>query len=37
MFQQDAMDLYERVDVGARVRVLGPSQMGMGTSPGRPA
>jgi lipoprotein-anchoring transpeptidase ErfK/SrfK len=34
MFQQDAMDLYERVDVGARVRVLGPSQTGMGTSPG---
>lgn len=37
MFQQDAMDLYERVRTGARVRVLGPTETGMGTSPGRPA
>jgi lipoprotein-anchoring transpeptidase ErfK/SrfK len=37
MFQQDAMDLYARVESGARVRVLGPSEMGMGTTPGRPA
>lgn len=34
MFQQDAMDLYERVRPGARVRVLGPDETGMGTSPG---
>lgn len=37
MFQQDAMDLYERVRKGARVRVLGPSETGLGTSPERPA
>lgn len=37
MFQQDAMDLYERVRVGARVRVLGPGETGLGTTPGRPA
>jgi lipoprotein-anchoring transpeptidase ErfK/SrfK len=37
MFQQDAMDLYARVEAGARVRVLGPSETGMGTTPGRPA
>lgn len=34
MFQQDAMDLYERVRTGARVRVLGPNETGMGTTPG---
>jgi lipoprotein-anchoring transpeptidase ErfK/SrfK len=33
MFQQDAMDLYERVRPGARVRVLGPHETGLGTVP----
>jgi lipoprotein-anchoring transpeptidase ErfK/SrfK len=33
MFQQDAMDLYERVGVGVRVRVLGPDESGLGTLP----
>ena len=37
MFQQDAMDLYQRVEAGARVRVLGPSETGLGTAQGRPA
>jgi lipoprotein-anchoring transpeptidase ErfK/SrfK len=33
MFQQDAMDLYERVELGTRVRVLGPAESGYGTMP----
>jgi lipoprotein-anchoring transpeptidase ErfK/SrfK len=33
MFQQDAMDLYERVELGTPVRVLGPSETGYGTFP----
>jgi lipoprotein-anchoring transpeptidase ErfK/SrfK len=33
MFQQDAMDLYERVDPGTRVLVLGPGETGYGTVP----
>jgi lipoprotein-anchoring transpeptidase ErfK/SrfK len=33
MFQQDAMDLFERVEIGTRVRVLGPSETGYGTVP----
>jgi len=33
MFQQDAMDLYERVQPGARVHVLGPGETGLGTVP----
>jgi lipoprotein-anchoring transpeptidase ErfK/SrfK len=33
MYQQDAMDLYERVDLGTRVRVLGPDESGYGTVP----
>ena len=33
MFQQDAMDLYERVRPGARVDVLGPHETGLGTVP----
>ena len=33
MFQQDAMDLYERVRPGARVHVLGPHETGLGTVP----
>jgi len=33
MFQQDAMDLYERVRPGARVHVLGPHETGLGTTP----
>jgi lipoprotein-anchoring transpeptidase ErfK/SrfK len=33
MFQQDAMDLFERVEVGTRVRVLGPGETGYGTLP----
>jgi lipoprotein-anchoring transpeptidase ErfK/SrfK len=33
MFQQDAMDLFERVDIGTRVRVLGPDETGYGTVP----
>jgi lipoprotein-anchoring transpeptidase ErfK/SrfK len=37
MFQQDAMHLYAKVQLGARVRVLGPSETGLGTSPSRPA
>jgi hypothetical protein len=37
MFQQDAMHLYGKVDIGTRVRVLGPDETGLGTSPERPA
>jgi lipoprotein-anchoring transpeptidase ErfK/SrfK len=33
MYQQDAMDLYERVPLGTRVRVLGPDETGLGTVP----
>jgi lipoprotein-anchoring transpeptidase ErfK/SrfK len=33
MFQQDAMDLYERVEIGTRVRVLGPDETGYGAVP----
>jgi lipoprotein-anchoring transpeptidase ErfK/SrfK len=33
MFQQDAMDLFERVELGTRVRVLGPAESGYGTLP----
>jgi lipoprotein-anchoring transpeptidase ErfK/SrfK len=33
MFQQDAMNLYERVRRGARVRVLAPHESGYGTVP----
>ena len=33
MFQQDAMDLYRRVPLGARVLVLGPDESGYGTVP----
>ena len=33
MFQQDAMDLYRRVGLGTRVRVLGPDETGLGTVP----
>jgi lipoprotein-anchoring transpeptidase ErfK/SrfK len=33
MFQQDAMDLYARVEPGARVWVLGPDETGLGTVP----
>ena len=33
MFQQDAMDLYERVDLGTRVHVLAPHETGLGTLP----
>ena len=34
MFQQDAMHLYELVQPGARVRVVGPDETGIGTQPG---
>jgi lipoprotein-anchoring transpeptidase ErfK/SrfK len=37
MYQQDAMDLYTRVGLGTRVRVLGPDETGLGTTPTRPA
>ena len=33
MFQQDAMDLYERVGLGTPVRVLAPHETGFGTVP----
>lgn len=33
MFQQDAMHLYQRVQPGARVHVLGPNETGLGTVP----
>jgi lipoprotein-anchoring transpeptidase ErfK/SrfK len=33
MFQQDAMDLYARVGLGTRVRVLAPHETGLGTVP----
>lgn len=33
MYQQDAMDLYERVQPGAEVHVLGPNETGLGTVP----
>jgi lipoprotein-anchoring transpeptidase ErfK/SrfK len=33
MFQQDAMDLFARVEPGARVHVLGPDETGLGTVP----
>ena len=33
MFQQDAMHLYERVELGTRVLVLGPDETGYGTVP----
>jgi len=33
MYQQDAMDLFRRVPVGTRVRVLGPDESGYGTVP----
>jgi len=33
MFQQDAINLFERVEVGTRVRVLGPDETGYGTVP----
>jgi lipoprotein-anchoring transpeptidase ErfK/SrfK len=33
MFQQDAMNLYQRVRPGARVRVLAPHESGLGTVP----
>jgi lipoprotein-anchoring transpeptidase ErfK/SrfK len=33
MYQQDAMDLFERVEIGTRVLVLGPDQTGYGTVP----
>ncbi len=37
MFQQDAMHLYGKVDLGTPVRVLGSTETGVGTSPARPA
>jgi lipoprotein-anchoring transpeptidase ErfK/SrfK len=33
MFQQDAINLFERVRLGTRVRVLGPGETGLGTVP----
>jgi lipoprotein-anchoring transpeptidase ErfK/SrfK len=33
MFQQDAINLFERVRLGTRVRVLGPAETGYGTVP----
>jgi lipoprotein-anchoring transpeptidase ErfK/SrfK len=33
MYQQDAMDLYRRVPLGTRVRVLSPDESGYGTVP----
>jgi lipoprotein-anchoring transpeptidase ErfK/SrfK len=33
MYQQDAMDLYRRVPIGTRVRVLSPDESGYGTAP----
>ena len=33
MFNQDAMDLYERVEPGTRVLVLAPHETGRGTVP----
>jgi lipoprotein-anchoring transpeptidase ErfK/SrfK len=37
MYQQDAMDLYSRVPIGTQVRVLGPDETGLGTTPYAPA
>ena len=33
MFQQDAMHLFGLVEIGTRVRVLGPGETGYGTVP----
>jgi hypothetical protein len=33
MFQQDAMHLFGLVEIGTRVRVLGPHETGLGTVP----